>query len=123
MLSYTETSCLLEKESSSRSLYNLSTKTSPRLLAVQTNRQQILTLAQDADITNVRLFGSVARGDDVDGSDIDFLVDYHSDAGLFPLLGFTAQLETLLGFTVDVAPISMLKPNVITNALREARDL
>ena len=50
----------------------------------------------------VRLFGSVARGDDGPDSDIDLLVDFDLDSSLFDLMQMTRELEELLGHSVDV---------------------
>ena len=57
----------------------------------------------------VRLFGSVARGDDRPDSDIDFLVDFDLDSSLFDLIRVTRELEELLGHKVDVISADGLK--------------
>jgi uncharacterized protein len=57
----------------------------------------------------VRLFGSVARGDDRPDSDIDFLVDFDLDSSLFDLIRVTRELEELLGHKVDVISAGGLK--------------
>ncbi|MBS1849099.1 MAG: nucleotidyltransferase domain-containing protein [Actinobacteria bacterium] len=59
--------------------------------------------------TSVALFGSVARGDDDESSDIDFLVDFEDGSSLFDLLHLTEELETLLGLPVDVVSSGGLK--------------
>ncbi len=51
---------------------------------------------------SIALVGSVARGDDTDGSDYDFLVDFEDDADLFDVAGLQVDLEDLLGRPVDV---------------------
>ena len=53
-------------------------------------------------LSNLRVVGSVARGEDTEESDIDFLVDPSPDAGLFDLGGLHEDLEELLGVPVDV---------------------
>ncbi|WP_297747752.1 nucleotidyltransferase family protein [uncultured Tessaracoccus sp.] len=50
----------------------------------------------------VRVFGSVARGDDAEGSDIDLLVEFEKGASLFDQAGLEIDLEELLGRRVDV---------------------
>lgn len=55
-------------------------------------------------ISNVRLVGSVARGDDTEESDIDFLVDTAHGASLFDIGGLREDLESLLGVSVDIIP-------------------
>lgn len=54
--------------------------------------------------SNAEVFGSVARGDDADGSDVDLLVDLPDDVGLFGLGELEAELADLLGVGVDVVP-------------------
>ena len=57
----------------------------------------------------IALVGSVARGDDNDGSDYDFLVDFDQGVTLFDIGGLKADLEELLGAEVDVVPRSCLR--------------
>jgi predicted nucleotidyltransferase len=57
----------------------------------------------------VRVFGSVARGEDGPDSDIDLLVDFEADSSLFDLLHLTQLLEELLGRSVDVVSTGGLK--------------
>jgi hypothetical protein len=70
--------------------------------------------------SNVRLFGSVARGQDTKASDIDFLVDFDLSRGLLQIIKLNKELSQLLGERVDVAPMGALKPEVLANALSEA---
>lgn len=83
-------------------------------------RQEILERARKAEVHNVRIFGSVARGDDDDESDIDLLVDFDIARGLLPITELTIALSELLGEHVDIAPVKMLRSIVLKNALREA---
>ena len=69
---------------------------------------------------NVRVFGSVARGEDADGSDIDLLVDLDSGVGLVDLIGLGRDLSELLGAEVDVVPGQALKPGIRDRVLAEA---
>lgn len=55
------------------------------------------------------LFGSVARGDDTPGSDIDFLVEFDKGSSLFDLMDLQEALEDLLGVPVDVVSAGGLK--------------
>lgn len=66
------------------------------------HRDQILRLAHDFGVTNPRVFGSVARGDDLPGSDLDLLVTVPRGKGLLALIGFAHAVEDLLGVQVDV---------------------
>lgn len=75
-------------------------------------RRQVLAVADRFGARNVRVFGSVARGDDGPHSDIDFLVDLDAGVGLIKLAGLERELSTLLGRPVDVVPADGLKPRV-----------
>jgi hypothetical protein len=59
-------------------------------------------------ITNLRVFGSVARGEDSSGSDIDFLIDA-GKVSLLTLGGLQSELEDLLGVHVDLVPSDAIK--------------
>jgi predicted nucleotidyltransferase len=61
-------------------------------------------------MTNPELFGSVARGDDQPGSDVDILVDFPKGVSLFGIAKAQAELEGILGAPVDLVPRSSLKP-------------
>lgn len=72
----------------------------------------MLELAEQRGAHNVRVFGSVARGDDTDTSDIDLLVDLDDGVSLVTLAGLRRQLSDLLKVDVDVVPAGSLKPGV-----------
>ena len=55
-------------------------------------------------ISNVRIVGSVARGEDTEGSDIDFLVDTDPETTLFDIGGLHEDLVDLFGVPVDIIP-------------------
>ncbi|WP_446684611.1 nucleotidyltransferase family protein [Cyanobacterium sp. HL-69] len=88
---------------------------------LQEKRQQILQLADKHGAFNVRVFGSVVRGEDTPESDIDFLVDYDPDKTTpwFPG-GLLMDLQELLGRKVDVLTedgISVfIKEQILTEA-------
>ena len=88
---------------------------------LQEQRAQILAIAQKHGAYNVRVFGSVARGEATEESDIDFLVDY--DLGKitpwFPA-GLLIDLERLLNRKVDIATVDMLKEHIRDRICREA---
>jgi hypothetical protein len=65
-------------------------------------KEEILALATRHGASNVRIFGSAARGQAGAESDIDFLVDLEPDRSLFDLGGFLMELEDLLGAKVDI---------------------
>jgi predicted nucleotidyltransferase len=83
-------------------------------------RDEILRLAAAHGASNVRVFGSLARGEQRAESDVDLLVDLEANRSLMDLGGLLVDLETLLGGRVDVATEQMLKPRVRTRALADA---
>jgi len=69
---------------------------------ISERREEILRIAARYGAYNVRIFGSVARGEADEASDIDFLVDMESGRSLLDLGGLQMELEALLGCRVDV---------------------
>lgn len=72
---------------------------------------------------NPRVFGSVLRGIDCDGSDLDVLVDALPGATLFDLGGLQDELEVLLGVPVDVLTPNDLPPRFRQQVLAEAKPI
>lgn len=87
---------------------------------VRRHKVAINDLARAHGAKNIRLFGSVARGEDTSKSDIDFLVNTPEENALSIAISLQVALESLLGCKVDVSPESILKPNVRKAALKEA---
>ncbi len=87
------------------------------------HRHGVRTIAARYGLSNVRVFGSVARGEDTPGSDIDLLVDVAPGVGLLGLARCERDLEALLGVPVDLVPASDLKPGVAISALADAQSL
>jgi predicted nucleotidyltransferase len=85
-----------------------------------TKRDEILLIAARRGARNIRVFGSVARGDDDAQSDIDFLVDLDPDRSLFDLSGLLIDLEAALHSQVDVVTEHGLRPRIRDRVLREA---
>ena len=86
-------------------------------------RTTILDIARRHGAGNVRVFGSVARGDARPESDIDFLVDLEPGRSLFDLGGLAMDLEEFLGRPVDVVTERGLRERIRANVLRDARAL
>lgn len=84
------------------------------------HRDEIIALAHERHAGNVRVFGSVVRGDAAPGSDIDILVDLRPEASLFDLSGLNGDIDALLGVEVDVVPSSGLKDASRERILAEA---
>jgi predicted nucleotidyltransferase len=86
----------------------------------RSKRDAILQLARKHGARNVRVFGSVARGEHSASSDIDFLVDLDQDRTLMDLGGLLMDLQEMLELRVDVATEETLRPKVRNQALRDA---
>lgn len=82
-------------------------------------RRKVIAAAAAHGVTNLRVFGSVARGQDHAGSDIDLLADLPPGMSLFGLGRVQADLEAILGTRVDLSPAQDLKPDVRTRADRD----
>jgi uncharacterized protein len=82
---------------------------SPLRSLVSARREQVMAVAARHHANRVRIFGSVARGDDRPDSDIDLLVDFTPDSSLFDLMRMARELEELLGHPVDVVSAGGLK--------------
>jgi uncharacterized protein len=79
--------------------------------ALRSRREEILAAARRRRASNVRVFGSVSRGEAEPGSDVDILVDFDPDASLLDQIGLTQDLEQLLGAAVDVVSSGGLRPH------------
>lgn len=86
----------------------------------RTKRDDILNLAARYGAYNVRVFGSVARGEADEKSDIDFLVNMEKGRSLFDLGGLLMDLEELLGCNVDVVTEKGLRERIRDRVLKEA---
>ena len=86
-------------------------------------REEILRIAAQHGARNVRLFGSAARGEAGDGSDLDFLVEMEPGRSLLDLAGLRNDLMDLLGREVDVVTEDSLYWLLRRKILREARPL
>jgi len=83
-------------------------------------RDDILRICARYGARNVRIFGSVARGEDDERSDIDLVVELEPGRSLFDLGGLQYELERLLGCHVDVVTERGLKKRYRERVLREA---
>ena len=87
---------------------------------LKTKREDILHLATARGARNIRVFGSVARGEDDKTSDIDFLVDMEPGKSLLDLGGLLMDLQELLGCPVDIVTERGLKTRLRDRILQEA---
>lgn len=86
-------------------------------------RDAILQLAAKYGASNVRIFGSVARGEARPDSDVDFLVSFPADRSIFDLVGLWLDLKDLLRREVDLSMDSSIKDYVRARAIQEAISL
>jgi uncharacterized protein len=84
------------------------------------HRRAIIELAERRGAHNIRVFGSVARGEDTAGSDVDLVVDLDDGVSLIGLEGMRRELAHLLRTDVDVVPAATLKPGTRDEILAEA---
>jgi predicted nucleotidyltransferase len=87
------------------------------------HRNRIVALARERGAHNVRVFGSIARGEERPDSDIDFLVDFEPGRSLLDLTGLWLDLEGALGCKVDVISSRGLKPRLASEVMRDAVSL
>ncbi len=87
---------------------------------LRAKREDILLLAARHGASNVRIFGSIARGDATSRSDVDVLVDLQPGRSLFDLGAFLEDLKTLLDCPVDVVTERGLRARIRDRVLQEA---
>ena len=87
---------------------------------IRTHRREMKRIAARYGLTNLRVFGSVARGEEAPGSDIDLLVDIASGVGLLTLARCQHELQSLLQGAVDLVPARDLKPSVARAVFADA---
>lgn len=93
----------------------------PAAALLREHRAEIRAAAAAIGAENVRVFGSVARGQETPESDVDLLVDFPArERGLFPLLKLADEIEHLVGRPVDVAAVEAMAGPVRERALAEA---
>jgi uncharacterized protein len=87
---------------------------------LKSRREEILRIAAKHGAQNVRVFGSVARGDADSQSDIDLLVEFKRGTTLLGYAALMQELEDLLGVKVDVVSERGLRDRFRERVLREA---
>jgi predicted nucleotidyltransferase/DNA-binding XRE family transcriptional regulator len=83
-------------------------------------RARLLAAGLAHGVSNLRVFGSAARGDETAGSDIDLLVDLAPGRTLIDLAAFRQDAADILGASVDVATLDLLKTHIRDEVVREA---
>ena len=92
-------------------------------LALSLHRSEILALAAARGASHVRVFGSAARGEDHDGSDLDLLVDLPVGTSLLTVIDLQQALADTLGVSVDLCTERELHPALKQQILAQARPL
>jgi uncharacterized protein len=88
--------------------------------AIRGRRRRLLTVAARHGARNLRVFGSVARGEADPASDLDLLVDLEPGRSLVDLGALLVELEAELGMRVDVVTEAGLRPVIRERVLRDA---
>jgi len=91
--------------------------------ALEKHRDEIRRLTNERRAANPRVFGSTARGEDRDDSDLDILVDTLPGTTLFDLGGLFEDLRATLGVPVSLVTIRELPPEIRHEVLAEARPI
>ncbi len=87
---------------------------------LEEKRDDVLSIAAKHGAYNVRVFGSVARGDDRPDSDVDLLVDVGPTTSSWFPAGLVLDLEQILGREVEIVTEKGLNPHLREHVLREA---
>ena len=91
--------------------------------ALALHRTRVREIALSHRVCDVRVFGSVARGDDTEGSDLDLLVEPTSQTTLLDIGAIRAELKQLTGLEVDVLTPNGLPDKIRAQILKEARPI
>jgi len=94
-----------------------------RARELRRHRRRLLDAARERGVLQVRVFGSLARGEDAPGGDIDLLVELEPGRTLLDLAAFRRDAEEILSIPVDVATPDMLKERIRTEVQVEATAL
>lgn len=90
---------------------------------IKSKQKQIIDIGRKYGASNIRLFGSVARGESNAHSDIDFLVTMKRGSSLLDIIAIKQEIEDLLGAQVDVVTEASISPYIREEVLREAVNL
>ena len=89
--------------------------------ALAKHRDEVLEIIGRYPVSNPRVFGSVARGEDVEGSDLDLLVDRYGRMTFADLFQLEGEISALLGCPVEIG--TGLKPHAMSTAATDLRAL
>lgn len=92
----------------------------PSMTLIREHRAELVAIAERHGVHDIRVFGSVARGEATPASDLDLLVDVEPGHGLLSLSAFAGEVEDLLHVSTQVATVNGLRPRVKRQVLAEA---
>ncbi len=90
---------------------------------IRERKAEILALADKYGFENIRVFGSVARGDESENSDVDFLIDWDDHKEPFGRVYFMQEVEKMIGRKIDVAVAKNLHWVIKDDVLKSAKPL
>ena len=92
----------------------------PTIDLLRSKREEIMAIAAKHGASNIRIFGSVARGEAINTSDLDLLIDLEPERSLFSLIALKQELEEVLDLQIDLAEPHSLHQLVRDRVLQEA---
>lgn len=90
---------------------------------IERYREEIMSLAEHYGVYDIRMFGSVARGEAQPGSDLDLVVKIAEKRNFLHLVGFWQALEELLPWKVDIVVEGGISPYLESTILAQAKSL
>ena len=90
---------------------------------IKSKRDEILGIAKKYGAIDLRVFGSMARGEESPESDLDIIVEMKKGSSLLDIISIKQDIEELLGRKVDVVTEASISPYIRNNVLREAVNL
>ena len=87
--------------------------------AIRNKEKDIIRLCKERPVTFLGVFGSYARNDQTQDSDIDVLIDYTKEMSYFDMCDFREDLEVLLEKRIDLVPRKTLKASIQNNVFRD----
>ena len=90
---------------------------------LKNKRDEILTIAKKYGAKNIRIFGSMARGEENLQSDLDIIVEMEKGSSLLDIIAIKQDIEELLGLNVDIVTEASISPYIREMVLKEAVNL
>ncbi len=90
---------------------------------IKNRREEVINIAQKYGAKNVRVFGSMARGEESSESDLDIIVEMEHGSSLLDIIAIKQDIEELLGRKVDVVTEASISPYIRDAVLKEAVNL